>query len=653
MEQLSRRSFVSGAAAAGAIITTALTSQASPAKAETVPAYLPEHWDYEADVVIVGYGGSGATAAREAIAQGSSCIVLEKCDREMAGGSTCACAGALFANNVDMMYDHCGGYISHETLEVIDAEANRVKNWLTANGLDQSYFGKSVYASIAAATDACGATVLYETPARKLVYDPATREVYGVLASDASGADVYVKANKGVLLATGGFLGNEELMHRFILSRRAHLANVGAPTCTGDGLLMAMEVGAALKNLTWLGLENNGQGGVAIKAASDELGTGMLHCPTGDYTGARIIVNQRGQRFMNEDHYYNHYKGNNAYFQFEGRWQDYKGYVNLPMYLIFDSQLFNSGTIGPRNYYLGWNMAKGLYEWSEDNKAELERGWIVQGNTIEELVENLAASTGNDPIDVDGLKKTLTAFNGYCTNGYDEDFQRGEEQYPECAARIQPIGEPPYYACELTPAAILTIGGLQWGEDGSTLNWDGEAIPGLYHAGDVGQPGEISPFGLRDCMGVASITSRTICQKPSREIPGDATVVIDIPTADQMAMADITGFDALEAEGPSAGEIEEAIANASGSYAAGTYTEGAQGRNDSITLTVSFSDTAITGIEVVSQNETEGVGDVAIGQMIDAVLLVQSADVDTVAGATISSTAVRDIVASCIEKASV
>ena len=96
---LSRRSFVKGAAAAGAL---ALAS-AGAARADVAVTVLPETWDYAADVVIVGYGAAGAMAAREAVAEGASAIVLEKCDEAMCGGSTCASAGAVFPNDPTAM----------------------------------------------------------------------------------------------------------------------------------------------------------------------------------------------------------------------------------------------------------------------------------------------------------------------------------------------------------------------------------------------------------------------------------------------------------------------------------------------------------------------------------------------------------------------
>lgn len=547
MNGISRRDFLRGSAAGIGMMGLGLMGagcQAAPSASggAAVGGGLPDKWDYEADVVIVGYGVAGAAAAREAIAEGVSCLVLEKCDEALSGGGSCASAGAVFGNNPEELLRSSRGYVSMETIEKVAAEGAQVHEWLKEKGLDMTTQGVGVYESMRAAVDSCGVTVLYETPGRRLVFDPVTHEVYGVCAEDASGSEIYVKANKGVLLATGGFLANEELVHRFLIPKEVQIANVGPASCTGDGLLMGMSVGAALKNMTWQCLENYGQGSVALKKGSEEMGTGLLHLPAGDHRGARIYVNKAGKRFMDEDRWYCHSKGNNPALEYGGLWMAYEGFTNLPMYLIFDSQLFDSGSIGPHDTTLGWAKAKNIYNWSADNQAELEKGWIVKADTIEELVAKLAEQSGNDPIDAAQLTETLNAYNGYCAAGDDPEFGRAREQSFLGPSTLEAVNKPPYYACELVPAYIYTIGGLHWGENGATLDWEGNPIPGLYHAGDVGQFTEVTVLGLRDCMAVGSYTCRTICAAETRTIPGKAATVIEAPTEEQKAAADITAY---------------------------------------------------------------------------------------------------------------
>lgn len=544
MAEISRRLFVRGAIlGAGATALASATIQ----QAQAIPAgstvVLPEAWDYEADIVVVGYGGAGAMAAREAMAQGASCLVLEKCDEAMCGGSTCACHGYMFNNDTDAMVDSARGHVSREVIELIGEEGRSIKQWLVAHGLDEmqcfSNGGKYLYSAIKAAVDAAGAMVLYQTPAKQLICDSVTHEVYGVIAEDAEGNPVTCKANKGVLLASGCFLGNSDLVDRFIVSKEVGLITMGAPTCTGDGLLMGMAAGAAVKNLNLGGLEMCGPaGGMAFKKASEEIGCGLRHEAFGDYLGARIIVNQQGKRFMNEDKEFNHTKCNYEPFTYDGMWMAYKGYTNLPAYLIFDSQLMNSGPVGVHGDINGWAFAKDIYGWSEDNRPELERGWLVEADTLEDLVEKLAEDSGHDPIDIDGLKATIKTYNAYCADAYDPEFHRAEVQPVHFQpSKLQPLGEPPYYAAELTPCALYTIGGLQWGEQGCTLDWNGDPIRGLSHAGDVGQFSEVMPNGVLDCMAMGSYSCRYLCNQPPRSIPGEVGIVVETPSAEMAAEA--------------------------------------------------------------------------------------------------------------------
>ena len=216
VDSLNRRSFVKGAAASGALaLATASMVATTTARADVPITVLPDVWDYAADVVIVGYGAAGAMAAREAVALGASALVLEKCDEGMCGGSTCASAGAVFPNDAASMYEWSRGYVSLETIQTVIGEGLADAGWLDAHGLDRTTGGKGVWATTKQAVDALGVNVLYETPARHLVLDPATREVLGVQAEGPDGTAVNVKANKGVLLASGGFLGNAELVARF------------------------------------------------------------------------------------------------------------------------------------------------------------------------------------------------------------------------------------------------------------------------------------------------------------------------------------------------------------------------------------------------------------------------------------------------------
>ena len=90
----------------------------------------------------------------------------------------------------------------------------------------------------------------------------------------------------------------------------------------------------------------------------------------------------------------------------------------------------------------------------------------------------------------------------------------------------------------------------------------------------------------------------------------------------------------------------------SAKYVAGTYTKSAQGKNGEITLEVVLSETEIVSINVVSESETPELGGVALSTMLPAIIEAQSTEVDSVTGATITSTAIIEIVNSILSEAS-
>ena len=195
-------------------------------------------------------------------------------------------------------------------------------------------------------------------------------------------------------------------------------------------------------------------------------------------------------------------------FDYNGTFPVFESFKNFPMYTIFDSTMFDAGPVGPRDFSTGYASAYNIYNWSEDNQAELERGWLVKADTIEELVEKLAEQSGNDPIDVEALKATIEAYNAACDAGEDAEFGRD-------SFMLSKIATPPYYAAEIEPAAVYTIGGLVCGENMETLDWDGNPIPRLYHAGDVGQPIKFTILSLAGAMATGEIAGTACAQLES------------------------------------------------------------------------------------------------------------------------------------------
>ena len=490
---------------AGIALSLALLLVAVLAVAEETPSWMPE-WDRDADVVVVGFGPAGAMAAKAAKENGASTLIVEKASKEFAGGSAPSSMGFIKPYTVDEIFASAEGRLTQDEAQKLFDKENELLNWLTDNGLKitnstSEGYGMGFYKAVVANIEAMGIEVLYETPAVKLISDPQTKEVFGVQCTQADGSNLFVRANKGVILCTGGYAANKDLMTRFHFADMIDYALAGAPTQTGDGLLMALEAGAALDGVSNQQIEWYGY---SYKKASDEMGTAILHMAPSLGPDSRIFVNTKGERFMDEEMYIVHSKCQMPFLAYDGTFPIYNGYFNLPMYVIFDEAMFEAGPIGPRDYWCGYASMYNLYNWSEDNQAELEKGWFVKADTIEELVEKLAAQSGNEPIDVENLKKTIETYNAGCAETNDA-FGRSEFY-------LDPIGEGPYYAAQILPTMVYTIGGLQGGPNGETLDWQGNPIPRLYHAGDVGQPTKILIAALQGALALGD-TAGTACSQ--------------------------------------------------------------------------------------------------------------------------------------------
>ncbi|MBV9554774.1 MAG: FAD-binding protein, partial [Alphaproteobacteria bacterium] len=139
--------------------------------------------------------------------------------------------------------------------------------------------------------------------------------------------------------------------------------------------------------------------------------------------------------------------------------------------MIFDQRLFTAGPLYDMHPSHGWTQIIERYEWSEDNSAELAKGWIKTGETLPAL----AAVAG---LDAAALIETVQRWNRDCDAGRDAAFGR--------KLMLQPLVEPPFYAIELSPSMLNTQGGPRRNERGQIVRPDGAPIPRLYSAGELG-----------------------------------------------------------------------------------------------------------------------------------------------------------------------
>ena len=282
--------------------------------------------------------------------------------------------------------------------------------------------------------------------------------VAGVVVEQPGGA-VVVRAARGVVLATGGFEWDPELVRGFLRGPMTSPASV--PANVGDGLLIAMRAGAALDNMpqAWWVPVIEIPGDVAFGRQRATLLNRERTLPRS------IIVNQLGRRFTNEAANYNALGG--ALHQLDAVRFDY---VNLPCWLVFDAG------------YLA------RYGFRDVRPAGPAPAWMTQAGSLGEL----AAAIG---VPADALTQTVARWNANVESGDDPDFHRGRSAYdvwsgdaaarPRVQATLGPIDEPPYYAVQVRSGTLGTSGGPRTDLQGRVLDTRGQVIPGLFAAGNV------------------------------------------------------------------------------------------------------------------------------------------------------------------------
>ena len=517
--ELNRRSFVKTAGVAGGAAVLAGLG-ASAAQAYEAAPWMPKAWDAEADAVIIGYGAAGSAAAIELADRGFTSLLIEKMNKEYAGGDCSVCGGYLTD----------GGFTPEtyrvSTLHGIDtayAEAvvpvlNDACNFLVGLGVemqdglpivasvDGQPFGQSLYHGLEAAVEerANMITVMYETPGIGLVQDPVTGEVLGVAAGTKE-APLYLKANRGVVVASGSYEADREMTNRIHMPG-VLFPTIGSPANTGDGLKMLMKAGCKAQNFGKC-LEYACMG---AKQGSEEVGTGLAF-PKSMPADSYIFVNCAGERFMNEKANLQHSK-NDYIFQctrFEGGLGsniDDTRYTNLPAFIVFDGALLEGGPLaGTHGNNNGWNI-HGIYQWSQDNQAEIERGWIIKADTLEELAKKCHATDlwGHDlTIDPQGLLETVEVYNAAAEAGEDSEFGR---------PAMAPLGEGPYYAMEIVPITLYATGGAAHDERAQAIDWADEPIDRLYLAGLVGDPWSLHSSAVVGAVTWGRIAADSISQ---------------------------------------------------------------------------------------------------------------------------------------------
>jgi 3-oxosteroid 1-dehydrogenase len=292
------------------------------------------------------------------------------------------------------------------------------------------------------------------TEHRAVGFDVVDGRVCGVRFETPDGP-VEVRATRAVILATGGFEWNPDMIRSFI---RGPLERpVSIETNTGDGLRMAMRVGASLGNMqeAWW---------VPVIDVADDAGQTIPWMVNRERVQPRsIMVNRSGRRFANEASNYNAFGA--AFHQLDAGTFEY---ANLPAWLVFDQ---------------GYLVKSGIARYRGEG---LLPDWLTSAETLTELAQ---------AIDIDAVQfeETVARWNAQVADLDDPDFGRGRsindthwgDGTRTAAATLGPIDTGPFYAVQVRPGALGTKGGPRTNAHAQVLDVDGEVIDGLYAAGNV------------------------------------------------------------------------------------------------------------------------------------------------------------------------
>jgi succinate dehydrogenase/fumarate reductase flavoprotein subunit len=312
--------------------------------------------------------------------------------------------------------------------------------------------------------------------------------VIGVRARKELDGDkvINVQARRAVILASGGFAYDEQMKLQFLKVYPMYFESV--PAMTGEGIRMAMELGADLWHMNcWassfnlrvpdllFGFQTSFGGQNWVTPGRSALlnfgGAGRQATSKGvKAVAGYMVVDRYGRRYTYENY------GTCVSHEMLGYESKKRFYPRVPSYWIMDQKRIDDGPI-PK---VGAGPAGpcGLYRWSPDNSAEIEKGWVKVGDTVKEL----AAKLGMEDPQV--LAETIKDYNSYCQQGEDRECNRLPES-------LLPLNSPPYYAVEVWPGGPNTLGGPRRNTKSQVMRVDGNPIPRLYVNGECG-----SIFGM-------------------------------------------------------------------------------------------------------------------------------------------------------------
>ena len=504
-EKISRRQFLKNTAvvAGSGVVAAGAIGSFKPASATAAP--IPEKWDMEADVIVVGSGPTGLPAAIAAIEKGSSVIVLEQLKE--VGGCGVINGGILhigggtrvqklngIQDSPDLMFkrlsnykDHHNKRSDHSILRVFCDYNPGTLDWLEARGVrfldsiigggamdslhqrhpyhnvwwdkegpgrlskygDSFTSGAGVIKPLEAYAKSKGVKIILEHKMTKIIRKEGTSgRVLGVEAQTGN-KKLFFRAKKGVILGTGSWKGNKFLRKLFDSRITEDFEATGVPFVNpdGSGIVAGLEAGAILisdrANDSALFRRMFGTKHYNFPLNSPYGAPGLAMA--GSRWGDLIFINKAGKRFFKEEDI-----ASNGEYSFFDAFFAQEGHV---LWTIFDDKAAKKNK---------WDIAPPV----------TEKDCAFSATTLPELAKRIQ-------VPGDALSETVQKYNTYMDAGKDLDFEK-----PKSLLKSK-IENPPFYAAWVSLFVHDTCGGLAINARSQVLDIYGKVIPGLYAGGET------------------------------------------------------------------------------------------------------------------------------------------------------------------------
>ena len=632
--------------------TTAASSAEETAEAATEPETVTYDEEKTADVIIVGAGGAGLSAAIAAVDAGAeSVIIVEKLGKT--GGSLNFTSGSMsgaetIIQELDGIEDTKESYVQdilsngaglgNEELirEYVDEDVDMIQ-WLWDHGLSDNEFSmqndkRSVFApehqlysvqrtykpKVEDKTAYKSAVhEILDTEAAKYkeitidyyteVTDLAGNEKGQVLTAIGTNSDtkktVRYDAKKGIIMATGGYSGNPKMMGAYAKNGSSYLVG-GADSADGKGIRIMQMAGAKVdeKNLSYIPSFPMG-----LEFAEGKGSIGDVYT----WKTGGIYVNQEGRRFVNE-----------TLDEVVPRETALEEQTNAVQYNIFTDKIVED--LIANNAATMWN----LFYAPEDG---IGHKLIQSASTIEELA-------GKIGVPAEELEKTVESYNkAVDSKGTDEfgrDFSGAKTAYNLAVNKIE--GDT-YYAVPIKALVVMTLGGVTVNKDMQVVDDNGDAIPGLYAAGEV-----VGGIWGKYVSGGTGVMGPVVFGK----VAARNVMTLDLAEGKEVAPSSFVLDESLFE-----GKIVQKAAYDMTGLKDGSYEATVDGQNGPMTVQVTVTGGKLAEVTIVSNNETENIAGAALEKVPAAMVADNTPDVDAVTGATLTSGRIMDAVTQCLDQA--